>query len=60
MRNSNEHIKFYKVLLWILFSVSLFLLSYYEKYILTAILLFLFIFYIKPKFDKISGNNKVK
>lgn len=60
MRNSNEHIKFYEVLLWILFSVSLFLLSYYEKYILTAILLFLFIFYIKPKFDKISGNNKVK
>lgn len=60
MRDSNEHVKFYKVLLWILFFVSLFLLSYYKKYVLSAILVFLFIFYVKPKVDKSCENNKNK
>lgn len=52
MRDSNEHKKFYKIISFILFFVGLFLLSYYKKYALCAIFLWLFIFYVKPKFDK--------
>ena len=52
MGDSNEHKKFYEILSFILFFVALFLLNYYKKYVLSSILIYLFIFFVKPQINK--------